>query len=99
MYVVRYMTCPSVRLVNARYVTGFCVTDVKVDQMISALIWPRVVRAAIPSCTLTTTILIESIRHNSVCAILHYATVTARMSPESIRKFFLALPFRKKSKY
>ena len=63
--------------------------------MISALIWPRVVRAAIPSCTLTTTILIESIRHNSVCAILHYATVTVN-APYIYPQVFLGFVIQEK---
>ena len=49
----------------------------------SELIWPRVICAAIPPCTLTTTILVDSIRNSSVVQFYRdYSEHGSRIYPQ-----------------
>ena len=94
---LRGIRLPSVRLIYACRVGGPCVEaehrrlgDKRPD-MASCRPWSNF------SLPVTTTILIDSIRKSSVFTRLQYPTITARMAPGSVRKFFSTLPFKKKS--
>ena len=75
-----------------------CVASAKVGRVISALSRLALQQFLQVALRPPRTILIDSIPSISNCrAILQYGAITARMAPESIRKFFSALPLRKKS--